>query len=33
MKEHGLDGLFDLWDEDPPILSDLNRTLPGPLNV
>jgi hypothetical protein len=32
VKEHGLDGLFDLWDEDPPILSDLNRSLPGPLS-
>lgn len=33
VKEHGLDGLFDLWDEDPPGLSDLNRNLPGPLGA
>jgi hypothetical protein len=33
VKEHGLDGLFDLWDEDPPRLADLNRSLPGPLKV
>jgi hypothetical protein len=32
VKEHGLNGLFDLWDEDPPILSDLNRSLPRPLS-
>ena len=31
VKEHGLEGLFDLWDEDPPRLSDLNRSLPRPL--
>ena len=31
VKDHGLDGLFDLWDEDPPVLADLNRRLPGPL--
>ena len=31
VKEHGLEGLFDLWDEDPPRLSDLNRSLPQPL--
>lgn len=31
LKDHGLEGLFDLWDEDPPRLSDLNRTLPQPL--
>lgn len=33
VKEHGLDGIFEIWDEDPPRLADLNRTLPGPLNV
>ncbi|MBT2568940.1 suppressor of fused domain protein [Arthrobacter sp. ISL-85] len=29
VKEHGLDALFEVWDEDP--LSDLNRELPVPL--
>lgn len=33
LKDHGLEGLFDVWDEDPPRLSDLNRSLPGPLRV
>lgn len=33
VKEHGLDGLFDVWDEDPPRLTDLNRNLPGPLRA
>lgn len=33
VKERGLDGLFDLWDEDPPRLSDLNRNLPAPLGA
>ena len=28
LKEYGLDGLFDLWEEEGPILSDLNRGLP-----
>lgn len=33
VKDHGLDGLFDTWDDDPPILSDMNRSLPGPLRL
>lgn len=33
VKEHDLEGLFDVWDEDPPRLSDLNRSLPGPLSA
>lgn len=33
VKNYGLEGLFDLWDLDPPRLSDLNRSLPGPLNM
>ena len=33
VKEHGLGGFFDLGDEDPPRLADLNRPLPGPLQV
>ena len=28
LKVHGLDGLFDLWEEERPRLSDLSRTLP-----
>jgi hypothetical protein len=31
LKEHGLEGLFDLWDEERPRLSDLNRRLPPAL--
>ncbi|MDJ0458494.1 suppressor of fused domain protein [Arthrobacter sp. NQ7] len=31
VKEHGLDALFEVWDQDPPRLSDLNRELPRPL--
>ena len=31
LKVHGLDGLFDLWEEERPRLSDLSRTLPRAL--
>ncbi|MDP9989256.1 hypothetical protein J2S98_004445 [Arthrobacter oryzae] len=33
VKEHGLDALFEVWDEDPPRLSDLKRELPRPLRA
>ena len=32
VKDHGLEGLFDLWDEDPPRLTDMNRKLPQPFS-
>lgn len=31
LKEHGLDGLFGVWEEGRPRLSDLSRTLPRAL--
>lgn len=31
LKVHGLDGLFDLWNEERPRLSDLSRALPRAL--
>lgn len=31
LKVHGLDGLFGLWEEERPRLSDLGRTLPRAL--